>query len=70
MQYFNSEEYTIDYLNESNEMVDIGGLEYEVGTLLYRADPIAFRQIELEILDDLISDGKVIEEDDKYYWTY
>ena len=70
MRHFDSEEYTIDLLNETNELIEIAGLEYEAGRLLHKADPIAFRQIELEILDGLINEGEVIEKDDKYYWTY
>ena len=69
MRHFDSEEYTIELLNESQELINVAGYEYEAGTLLYRADPIAFRQAELDILDGLLNDGVVIEKDDDYYWS-
>ena len=38
------EENTEDYLNESNELVTVCGYDYEAGTLLRRADGVAFSE--------------------------
>jgi len=64
---FNLEDYTLDCLNQNT--VDIYGYTHYQGDVLKEIDPIAYRQIELDFLDNLIQDEAVAEtKDGLYIW--
>lgn len=62
--YFDSEEYTMEYLDEVHGLIDIAGLDYSAGRALFKIDPIAFRQVELDLIDQLLSDNRIHEDDE------
>lgn len=66
LEEFNSEEYTLDGL--SHETVKLCGYEYTVGDCLKSIDPTAFRQVELDWLDNMLTDEAVAEAKDGYVW--
>ena len=46
------EEFVENEINDNYEPLKIGSLEYSAGTTLKKIDPIAFREIVLEYMDN------------------
>ena len=66
--WVDTEKFTIEYLNDTCEQWKVGNLTYEVGYALKRLDPVAFKEIEQDLIDSGISDGDWVEgEDGKIY---
>ena len=58
-----------DLLNETQEPLKIGRLEYLAGDALRKLDPIAFRCEVSIYIDALLTDGELTEIDGEFYWT-
>lgn len=58
-----------DLLNETQEPLKIGRLEYLAGDALRKLDPIAFRCEVSNYIDSLLTDGELTEIDGEFYWT-
>lgn len=56
-----------DMLDECEEMVTICGLKYCPSVVLYRTDLTAYNCYRNDYIDSLISDGVLVEVDDKIY---
>ena len=52
-----AEEMYDEMLDDCNDMVRIGTLEYTPSQVLKEVDPIAYREVFLEFVDDLVEDG-------------
>lgn len=58
-----------ELLNQTQEPLKIGRLEYLAGDALRKLDPIAFRCEVSNYIDSLLSDGELTEIDGEFYWT-
>ena len=68
-KYVDTEDLTLEMLNEIWGIVNVCGFDWEAGYLLLKVDRVAFRQAELDYIDGLVSDGILVEvEDGEYVW--
>lgn len=58
-----------ELLNDTNDALKIGSLEYPAGYALKKLDPIAFRCGVSDYIDSLLTDGELTEIDGEFYWT-
>lgn len=58
-----------ELLNDTNDTLKIGNLEYPAGYALKKLDPIAFRCGVNDYIDSLLTDGELTEIDGEFYWT-
>lgn len=58
-----------ELLNQTQEPLKIGRLEYFAGDALRKLDPIAFRCEVSIYIDALLTDGELTEIDGEFYWT-
>ena len=59
-------EFAEEIIRETNEEIKIGGLSYDVVYVLKKVDPIAYRQILLDIADSAGIDLGELEEDEDF----
>lgn len=62
-----TEEMTVDMLNDVYGSVEVAGYKYDTGNLLKEIDEIAFREAMNNYVDSQITDGDIVEIDDEYY---
>lgn len=69
-QIIDTEEMTLEMLNECLPQVSIGCYEWGAGDVLLKLDPIAFRQEELAYIDSLLDDGEIEYDEDLEEYVY
>lgn len=64
-----SEDMTLQMLNDCYDAVKIGSLAYEAGEVLKKIDPVAFRECVNDYMDALIEDEYLTEIDGELFQT-
>lgn len=57
MSYIETDEATREWIDENNSVVQVAGMTFSPGYALQQLDPIAFRQIELDLIDFNVEGG-------------